>query len=326
MKRFTDYQTLGAKDVVLLVEELHTRGYQQLRFFGYVSPNGLAYRVHIAHRDAMSENGYELQGTAIWYSSVGSDCCGVSVDTLADEFLQEFGDHPDLLKAKAGDPEYVKWFGRVVELARKDVFLYPYEEYSVSSIYKGYLDTIGGEHSIHLPFPPTPPRPFTGSHAAHVWVECASQVAKRLHQGQVDKAGEPYFEGHLSTVAAQGRDWRERVVGYLHDSTEDTNCSLDDLLSLLEEGAGAQLPYWDRVEIELALRLLDHHSAESREAYIQGITVSKVATAVKLHDLTHNMDLSRIPSPSPKDYERLERYKREFAFLSDYLYSPAYLD
>ena len=58
MKRFTNC-TLGARDVILLLEELHRRGYERMRFFGYLSPNGMSYRVHLAHRDAMSENGAE---------------------------------------------------------------------------------------------------------------------------------------------------------------------------------------------------------------------------------------------------------------------------
>ena len=44
MKRFTNC-TLGARDVILLLEELHRRGYERMRFFGYLSPNGMAYRV-----------------------------------------------------------------------------------------------------------------------------------------------------------------------------------------------------------------------------------------------------------------------------------------
>lgn len=65
------HRTLGAIDVILMLEELHRRGYERLRFFGYTSPNGMAYRVHIEHRDAMRENGYELEGDPVWYMAVG---------------------------------------------------------------------------------------------------------------------------------------------------------------------------------------------------------------------------------------------------------------
>ena len=48
MKRFTNC-TLGARDVILLLEELHRRGYERMRFFGYQSPNGMAYRDHFIY-------------------------------------------------------------------------------------------------------------------------------------------------------------------------------------------------------------------------------------------------------------------------------------
>ena len=35
--------------------------------------------------------------------------------------------------------------------------------------------------------------------------------------------------------------------------------------------------------------------------------------------LRHNMDLSRIPSPTEKDYARLERYKSEYMTLMEML-------
>lgn len=149
------HRTLGAIDVILMLEELHRRGYERLRFFGYTSPNGMAYRVHIAHRDAMRENGYELEGDPIWYMAVGSNSCGVTPETLADEFLREYADHPDVNWAKAEDPEYVQWFARVADLARKGVYLSPYSEYRDSCLPRGIIYTIGdGEERV--PLPPLP--------------------------------------------------------------------------------------------------------------------------------------------------------------------------
>lgn len=218
------------------------------------------------------------------------------------------------------------WFLRVSrDLAHRDIYLSPFTEYHGASLYKGYIDTMGGEGE-HLPLPPSFSRPFVGTPSAQVGEESAAQVARRLHIGQVDKAGELYFDGHLSTFSSQGRDWQERAVGYLHDSTEDTNYTIEAVLSLGEEVAGASLPYLDRIEIELALRLLDLHSATSREAYILQIVASPFATALKLHDLMHNMDSSWLVSPTPRDYERLEHYKREFDYLSNFLRAPTYLD
>ena len=147
-------------------------------------------------------------------------------------------------------------------------------------------------------------------------VQCAAALAYQLHRGQVDKAGVDYFCGHLTSVAKMGSTWQEQVVGYLHDTSEDTPYSVEEVLDLLDDKLGTPLSYTDRLELADALHLLNHHLAPNRETYIQRIKSNALAKAVKMHDLTHNMDLSRIPNPAKKDYERIERYKQEYAYLS----------
>ena len=141
----------------------------------------------------------------------------------------------------------------------------------------------------------------------------AAALARQLHRGQVDKAGVDYFSGHLTTVAKMGK---EEVVGYLHDASEDTSHTVDEVLNLLEERLEIPLSTAEREELAVALRLLNHHFAPDRETYIHRIKDNPLATAVKLHDLTHNMNLSRLPNPTKKDYERVARYKKEYDYLS----------
>ena len=154
------------------------------------------------------------------------------------------------------------------------------------------------------------------SNKEKVIVQCAAALACQLHRGQVDKAGVDYFTGHLSAVAKMGNTWQEQVVGYLHDASEDTSNSVEEVLNLLDEKLESPLSEADREELTTALRLLNHHLATDRETYILRIKSNALATKVKLHNLTHNMDLSRIPNPTQKDYERVERYKREYDYLS----------
>lgn len=149
-----------------------------------------------------------------------------------------------------------------------------------------------------------------------IWIKSSATVAKRLHKGQVDKAGVDYFEGHLCMVARMGKTWQERVVGYLHDASEDTPNTVEEVLSLLEEEARQKLSKEDRSELSVALHLLNHHESPDRESYIRAIGEHPVARAVKMNDLRHNMDLSRLPAPSPKDFIRRERYMREYDYLS----------
>lgn len=46
---------------------------------------------------------------------------------------------------------------------------------------------------------------------------------------------------------------------------------------------------------------------------------SETACRVKLADLTDNMNLTRIPNPTEKDMERLEKYKEAVARISERL-------
>lgn len=154
------------------------------------------------------------------------------------------------------------------------------------------------------------------SNKEKVIVQSAADIACQLHKGQKDKAGVDYFIGHLSAVAKMGNTWQEQVVGYLHDASEDTSNSVEEVLNLLDEKLESPLSEADREELATALRLLNHHLSPDRETYIQRIKSNALATKVKLHDLTHNMDLSRIPNPTRKDYERVERYKSEYDYLS----------
>ena len=75
----------------------------------------------------------------------------------------------------------------------------------------------------------------------------------------------------------------------------------------------------DWQEMGEALAILNHHTAPDREEYINRFGENQLALKVKLNDMRNNMDISRIPSATPIDYERLERYKSENKVLLDML-------
>jgi hypothetical protein len=150
-------------------------------------------------------------------------------------------------------------------------------------------------------------------------IKKAARLAKVFHQGQKDKAGVDYFEGHLSYVGNAGDNWKEKIVGFLHDVAEDTPHTVEEIMRLLKAKSNGVLTNQDAQEIETALNLLNSKTAPSREEYVARIKNSHLATNVKLNDLRHNMDLSRIPDPTPKDRERLTRYKKEYEQVLEYL-------
>lgn len=183
-------------------------------------------------------------------------------------------------------------------------------------------------------------------------VYAAGLVAKKLHKGQVDKGGNDYFESHLLKVADAGFDWKEKVVGFLHDASEDCNVTVEDVMNLLDEEMSRVVDnpkehwyeeeWWEewmediavypckathvitdeeRAEIKTTLTLLNHHTASSREEYINRISTNFLALKVKLNDLRNNLDITRIPEPTEKDYARIERYKKEYDILIEALHN-----
>lgn len=40
----------------------------------------------------------------------------------------------------------------------------------------------------------------------NIWVKSSANLAKRLHEGQVDKSGVDYFEGHLPLWEERGKN------------------------------------------------------------------------------------------------------------------------
>lgn len=135
------------------------------------------------------------------------------------------------------------------------------------------------------------------------FVGTAESIARRAHEGQTDKAGKPYIE-HPAWVAAHVDGDEARAAAWLHDVLEDTDATADDL-------ARAGIPE----RVVAAVRALTHAPGESYEEYLARVAGDPLAVRVKLADLAHNSDLSRIPCPTERDRERAAKYRRAVAFL-----------
>ena len=134
-------------------------------------------------------------------------------------------------------------------------------------------------------------------------VKLAYAIALVAHKGQVDKAGMDYIL-HPLTVSNNCSSEEEKIVALLHDVLEDTSVTKEDLLKFFSN------------EIVEAVSLLTHKEEDSYMDYLAKIKANPLAKAVKLQDLKHNMDLSRLPNPSEKDLSRLEnKYKPALEFL-----------
>lgn len=133
--------------------------------------------------------------------------------------------------------------------------------------------------------------------------ELALQIAKEAHAGQVDKAEKDYIL-HPMTVASYMDKDVEKTIAYLHDVLEDTSVTVDELRNHFSN------------EIVDTVITLTHRKDESYFEYIQRISKSKLAKKVKVADLLHNLDITRIKEPTKQDYERLEKYKKAILYLA----------
>lgn len=136
-----------------------------------------------------------------------------------------------------------------------------------------------------------------------MYQELALQIAQKAHAGQVDKAGKDYIL-HPMTVASYMDTDTEKAIAYLHDVLEDTDVTVDELRNMFQN------------EIVDTVITLTHRKDESYFEYIQRISKSKLAKKIKVADLLHNLDITRIKEPTKQDYERLEKYKKAILYLT----------
>ena len=135
-------------------------------------------------------------------------------------------------------------------------------------------------------------------------LERAIEIAAEAHKGQVDKAGNEYI-GHPLRVMEMGKTLEEKIVGVLHDVVEDTDWTFERLEA---EGFAS--------EVIAALRCVTKTSEnENYDDFIERVKKNALATAVKINDLTDNMDIRRLPYLSDKDVKRLKKYLKAYKRL-----------
>ena len=133
----------------------------------------------------------------------------------------------------------------------------------------------------------------------------AMKLCFDAHKNQVDKSGMPYVF-HPFHLAEQMTDERTTVAALLHDVMEDTEYTLNDL---------RQIGFPE--DVLAALILLTHDAAEGYLDYVKRIKDNPIARAVKLADLRHNSDLTRLDSVDEKALARVEKYRAAIRLLEE---------
>lgn len=124
-----------------------------------------------------------------------------------------------------------------------------------------------------------------------------------------DKSGQPYILHCLYVMNNMPKDDPELLmIAVLHDVVEDTNITFADLVDI------GMTP-----RVITALQLLTHDRSQSYDDYIKAIATNRDATLVKIEDLRHNSDITRLKGLREKDFARMEKYHRSYAFLMNHI-------
>ena len=113
-------------------------------------------------------------------------------------------------------------------------------------------------------------------------LEIAIGIAVEAHKGQIDKAGEPYIL-HPLHIMSRFDELDLKIVSILHDVFEDTSYPIE---SLGKQGFPTHL-------ID-ALNALTHLKNETYEDYLIRVKSNEIALSVKMEDIMHNLNITRI--------------------------------
>ncbi len=125
------------------------------------------------------------------------------------------------------------------------------------------------------------------------------------HKNQVDKTGLPYVF-HPFHLAEQMNDEISTVCALLHDVIEDTPYTLLDLKNM---------GFNDTV-IEV-LTLLTHNENVPYFDYVKKIKNNEIAKKVKIADLKHNSDVSRLNEVDEWTIKRNQKYTEALRILTE---------
>lgn len=136
-------------------------------------------------------------------------------------------------------------------------------------------------------------------------VKKASLIAFEAHKNDFDKGGYPYVM-HPFYLAFQMDDENAVCVALLHDVIEDHGDKYS-FESLRQDGFNE--------DVLSALKLLTHDPTTPYMDYIEAIGKNELARRIKIADLKHNLDSSRLDE---KGYYKGIWYKQALEHLIHY--------
>lgn len=157
------YDKIGVLEAMMLLQKLHRQGYQKLRWYSYMAPNGLYLRCHITIEDNFRySKGFvdikDMREDNTWWASFNQASSKIDINTIVDEFKGELNSFIEA--GKGVDEEYVHWFDSLVEEAKKGCF----PEYQAEFVeFQPYSVLVNGKF-IKMPVP------------SHLWEDLTEDI------------------------------------------------------------------------------------------------------------------------------------------------------
>lgn len=129
-------------------------------------------------------------------------------------------------------------------------------------------------------------------------------IAYNAHMNQFDKSGTPYIY-HPIHLAEQMDTEDECIIALLHDVVEDTNITFEQLEKEFPNN------------IIKVLKLLTHDKNVDYMEYIENLKKDQIARKVKIADIIHNYDETRLDKITIKDVKRMNKYKKALELLEN---------
>lgn len=134
-------------------------------------------------------------------------------------------------------------------------------------------------------------------------IQKAMKYAYDAHHGQTDQSGVPYIFHSFYVAEKVSEEMPEEIpvcVALLHDVVEDTDITLKQIEKEFPK------------EVTETLALLTHNPNEDYFTYIRNLKKDPVATQVKIMDLYHNMDESRLEGVTSVTEEQREWWHKKY--------------
>ena len=130
-------------------------------------------------------------------------------------------------------------------------------------------------------------------------------LAATRHDGQFDRGGKPYFLHTLTVMQfTESSDEEILCIGIGHDLIEDTKTTYQEL---------RELGISERV-ID-GIRAMTKVPGKTPDEYLARIMANADAVIVKMADLRHNSDITRLKGVTEKDIKRMAKYHQMYETL-----------